>query len=77
MPVNFTLSSSVIPRDFFARTGDPMRYDAKADLEFLLDTGVGLALVYGDRDYRCNCAFYLSFLPPSLRVIRRAERKGC
>lgn len=54
VPVNFTLSSSVIPRDFFARTGDPMRYDAKADLEFLLDTGVGLALVYGDRDYRCN-----------------------
>lgn len=53
VPVNFTLSSNTVVNLFFGATGDPMRRTA-ADLEYLLGAGVGVALVYGDRDYRCN-----------------------
>ncbi|KAB5572313.1 Alpha/Beta hydrolase protein [Coniochaeta sp. 2T2.1] len=41
-------------QNFFAATGDPFRYDGKADLEYLASTGVKIAFVYGDKDYRCN-----------------------
>ncbi|KAK0649965.1 Alpha/Beta hydrolase protein [Cercophora newfieldiana] len=53
VPVNFTLSSNLIINLFFTVTGDPMRRSL-SDLEYLLQRGKRVALVYGDRDYRCN-----------------------
>ncbi|CAM1505908.1 Fc.00g115450.m01.CDS01 [Cosmosporella sp. VM-42] len=52
-PVNFTLTGNTIPPNLFGRTGDPMIRSVK-DVEYLLTSGVNLALAYGDRDYRCN-----------------------
>lgn len=54
VPVNFTLSADTVVENFFAATGDPMIPTYKA-LETILDAGVGVAFVYGDRDYQCNC----------------------
>lgn len=54
VPVNYTFSSTTLPTNFMFATGDAMRYDAKGDLEYLASTGVNVALIYGDRDYRCN-----------------------
>ncbi|KAJ9145532.1 Carboxypeptidase S1 A [Pleurostoma richardsiae] len=53
VPVNFTLSGTSITNNMFGLTGDPM-IRGVGDLESLLSSGVNLALVYGDRDYRCN-----------------------
>lgn len=59
VPVNYSFAPLAPVQNFFGATGDPFRYDGKADLEYLLSTGVGVALVYGDRDYRCNCKYYV------------------
>ncbi|KAK2615364.1 hypothetical protein N8I77_002126 [Diaporthe amygdali] len=53
VPVNFTLSANSVVNNFFAATGDPLIVTKRA-LESLLDAGVGVAMVYGDLDYRCN-----------------------
>ncbi|KAK3685324.1 Alpha/Beta hydrolase protein [Podospora appendiculata] len=53
VPVNLTYSSQVIPYNMFYATGDAWRRTV-ADLEYVLATGLNVALVYGDRDYRCN-----------------------
>ena len=56
VPVNYTESSTAV-YDAFASVGDAVRLDAYrylADLAHLLDSGVKVALVYGDRDYICN-----------------------
>lgn len=54
VPVNFTLSSNAVVNNFFGATGDPVIV-TKRNLESVLDSGVGVAMVYGDLDYRCNC----------------------
>lgn len=54
MPLNFTASSDVIVAAFFGVTGDPMLRSIST-LEKVMAGGVNVALVYGDRDYRCNC----------------------
>jgi hypothetical protein len=51
--LNFTLASAEFTEAFFAKTGDPMRRSLSS-LESVLDSGVKVALIYGDRDYRCN-----------------------
>ena len=51
--VNFTLSADIVRQIMFGVTGDPVRAEI-SDLEYLLSRGVKLAMVYGDRDYRCN-----------------------
>lgn len=56
VPVNFTLSANSVVNNFFAATGDPLIVTKRA-LESLLDAGVGVAMVYGDLDYRCNCKY--------------------
>ncbi len=38
----------------FARTGDWAYPNYIHDIEFLLNSGVRVALVYGDADYICN-----------------------
>jgi hypothetical protein len=55
VPVNFTWSSTRVQNNFLFGTGDSFRREGIKDLEYLLDSGVKLALVYGDLDYRCNC----------------------
>lgn len=52
--LNFTLTSASVNTAFLAGTGDMARWDA-SKLGRLLDDGMNVALVYGDRDYRCNC----------------------
>ncbi|KAB5572158.1 Alpha/Beta hydrolase protein [Coniochaeta sp. 2T2.1] len=54
VPVNYTYAPKAPVQNFFAATGDPFRYDGKADLEYLASTGVKISFVYGDKDYRCN-----------------------
>lgn len=56
VPVNFTMSNTAITNAFFVGTGDPMRVDISF-LERVLESDVNVAMVYGDRDYRCNCEF--------------------
>lgn len=53
VPMNFTYMSNLVATNFYL-TGDPVRQD-KSHLERLLKSGVGVAMVYGDRDSRCNC----------------------
>ena len=56
VPVNFTISDANIVNAFFMGTGDPMRRDMSS-LEHVLNSGLSLAMFYGDLDYRCNCEF--------------------
>ncbi|KAK3688901.1 Alpha/Beta hydrolase protein [Podospora appendiculata] len=53
VPLNFT-GYSFIVNQAFNYTGDFVRGHALAKLGFLLDRGVNVALMYGDRDYQCN-----------------------
>lgn len=52
VPVNFTISEAVAIA--FSLTGDMSRYGYLTELAHLLDHGVKVHLVYGDRDYACN-----------------------
>lgn len=52
-PVNFTLSSSDVYFEF-AQTGDMARDGNIPRLAALLNKGVRVGLMYGDRDYICN-----------------------
>lgn len=54
VPLNFTSGSLVVGQNFLFGTGDPFRLDMRY-LEAVLASGVKVAMVYGDRDYRCNC----------------------
>lgn len=57
VPVNYTESVNSVYYAFSA-VGDYPRRDIRggylADLAYLLDAGVKVALMYGDRDYACN-----------------------
>ena len=57
VPINFTESNPKV-NDAFVATGDYARADIRggylADIAYLLDNGVKVALMYGDRDYACN-----------------------
>lgn len=63
VPVNFTLSSNTVVENMLLGTGDPIR-PTKETLEYILNAGVGLALVYGDRDFDCSCKPAPIFLSP-------------
>jgi carboxypeptidase C (cathepsin A) len=52
-PVNYTQDSLTVFGAFNA-TGDYARDGILEDLAFLLESGVRVALIYGDRDYVCN-----------------------
>lgn len=41
----------------FDKTGDFIVGNSIASLGHLLDKGVKVAMMYGDRDYQCNCKF--------------------
>lgn len=53
VPVNFTWASPAVSREF-NRHGDMPRGGYLEDLAHLLDHGVKVHLMYGDRDYACN-----------------------
>jgi hypothetical protein len=53
VPVNFTESSNSV-FTAFNRIGDFVRGNTMEDIAFILDSGVKVALVYGDRDFACN-----------------------
>ncbi|KAB5582867.1 Alpha/Beta hydrolase protein [Coniochaeta sp. 2T2.1] len=53
VPLNFS-GLAVAPATAFLKTGDFVRGHSLAILGNLLDQGVKVALVYGDRDYQCN-----------------------
>jgi len=57
VPVNYTESVNSVYYAFTS-VGDYPRADIRggylADLAYLLDSGIKVALVYGDRDYACN-----------------------
>lgn len=54
MPLNFTVNSWLLPALFLQVTGDPVILGLE-NIENVLERGTKVALVYGDRDYRCNC----------------------
>ncbi|KAJ6569504.1 Alpha/Beta hydrolase protein [Mycena capillaripes] len=54
VPLNFTGLSSAVSQIFIAGTGDFIRGHNLKILGQLLDRGVKVALMYGDRDYQCN-----------------------
>ena len=54
VPVNYTESSNAVGNGFTA-TGDYARGGFLEDLGYVLDNGIKVAMVYGDRDYACNC----------------------
>lgn len=53
VPVNYTEDSLTVFNAFDA-TGDYARDGTLADLTSLLESGVRIGLIYGDRDYICN-----------------------
>lgn len=53
VPLNFTANSYVTQTSVLFSSGDAARADGVKKMEYLLDQGVKIALVYGDRDYRC------------------------
>ncbi|KAL5383034.1 hypothetical protein PMIN06_005673 [Paraphaeosphaeria minitans] len=59
--LNYTLFSSSVFYNFNGVTGDPMRKGSD-DLTYLLNRGTRVAMIYGDRDWRCNCEFPLFHL---------------
>ncbi|EOA89250.1 uncharacterized protein SETTUDRAFT_159655 [Exserohilum turcica Et28A] len=53
VPLNWTQSNSAVSRSFRS-IGDYPRPGWKEDLGYLLEEGIKVTLVYGDRDYACN-----------------------
>jgi len=57
VPTNYTQSTNGV-YEGFGSTGDYPRGDIRggylADLGYILDSGIKVALIYGDRDYACN-----------------------
>ncbi|KAI0156451.1 carboxypeptidase S1 [Xylariaceae sp. FL1272] len=53
VPLNFTSSSGAVS-DAFQGIGDYVRPGWTEDLAFLLENGVKVHMMYGDRDYACN-----------------------
>ena len=49
VPVNFTTSSSAVGRAFVG-TGDHPRSGMLKDISYVLQSGIKVALMYGDRD---------------------------
>lgn len=56
VPLNFTEQSTTALGTYAIGVGDAARNDI-GNLEYVLQSGYQVALVHGDRDYRCNCMF--------------------
>lgn len=53
VPVNHS-AINIAVSELFAGTGDFLRPGSLDAISYLLDSGVKVALVYGDRDFACN-----------------------
>ena len=53
VPVNHTFASFAVGASFTS-TGDMVRGGLLEDIAYILDHGVRVAMIYGDRDYACN-----------------------
>lgn len=53
VPLNYTESVSSV-FEAFTQTGDYVRGGYLEDLAYILEQGIKVALVYGDRDFACN-----------------------
>lgn len=53
VPVNHTSSAPAVYHDFHS-TGDYARGTSLQSLAYLLDSGIKVAGMYGDRDWACN-----------------------
>ncbi|KAI5358161.1 Putative peptidase S10, serine carboxypeptidase, alpha/Beta hydrolase [Septoria linicola] len=53
VPLNFTAISYAV-QDNFLYTADAFRAEGMKKIKYLLDQGVKVAMIYGDRDYRCS-----------------------
>jgi hypothetical protein len=53
VPVNHTWASPAVARAF-SKTGDFVKGGQLENLAYILDHGVNVALLHGDRDYACN-----------------------
>ena len=57
VPTNWTQSNNAVFNGFLG-TGDYVRADIRGgfldDLAYILDSGIKVAMIYGDRDYICN-----------------------
>ncbi|KAH7406758.1 putative carboxypeptidase S1 [Phaeosphaeria sp. MPI-PUGE-AT-0046c] len=75
VPLNFTISASQITSLFFGVTGDPFKVTIDA-INAVAEGGVKVALVFGDRDYRCNWlggeAISMAMSYPSASTFRTA-----
>jgi len=54
VPLNFSIGAVQAPGFYFGVTGDPIRVTID-NINHVARSGIKVALVYGDRDYRCNC----------------------
>ncbi|KAJ4171484.1 hypothetical protein NW754_013252 [Fusarium falciforme] len=53
VPLNYTRGNNEIEAAFLGRTGDMVRYGLEY-IGHLLENGVNVAMINGDRDFRCN-----------------------
>ena len=53
VPLNFTQDSTLDNNVFYFLTADPARTPGMENIEYLLGSGIKVAFIYGDRDYRC------------------------
>jgi len=56
VPLNFTVGSRSVLNSFFGVTGDPFIVSIDT-INHVAESGIKIALIYGDRDYRCNCKY--------------------
>jgi carboxypeptidase D len=59
--LNFSGNSPVVAHAF-SSTGDNVKAGYLEALGSILDSGVNVALIYGDRDFACNCKFPTSHI---------------
>lgn len=64
VPLNFSASSNAVAKAFRS-TADMPRTGMLDDIGYLLDHGVKVAMVYGDRDYACNWVSHHSSIQAS------------
>ncbi|KAF2798040.1 alpha/beta-hydrolase [Melanomma pulvis-pyrius CBS 109.77] len=53
VPLNFSISANPLVDTYFGATGDPMRVSIDS-INYVAQSGIKVAFVFGDRDYRCN-----------------------
>lgn len=76
VPLNFTTGFNKITQVWLGEVGDVM-VGSLETLEKVIERGVNVALMYGDRDYRCPCEYRLAnpslfgLLLTHIRVRRR------